>query len=108
MEYDKASFFRPDGSIDPTTNTMHEEPAYLRCGLRPDDTFQKIGNALMLTSDFMAPLIPGFNTPRKTENTISIHHNQFSWGNPEQIDSMKKSEREVERVRNRFKKNGDR
>lgn len=106
-EYSKTSFYKPDGSIDPTTNTMHEEPAYLRCGLRPDDTFQIIDKAVMLTSDFMAPLIPGFNTPRMTENTISIHHNQFSWGDPEQVESMKKSEKDAERVRNRFCENGD-
>ena len=102
--YNDISLYKEDGSIDISTNTMHEESAFLKMGLTPDDSFQRRGSIVFLTSDFLSPLVPGFNKPRITENTMSIHHNQFSWGNPDELESVKDSERAVVRIRNRFKR----
>ena len=104
--YETFHFIKDDGTLDLTTNTMHEEPTFIEWGLKPDDTMQLIKGVLFLQSDFMAPLVPGFLVPRLTDNTISIHYGSVSWESEENRKAIEKSKMECEIIRNRFHEEG--
>ncbi len=101
-EYGTFSFRRSDGTLDLTTNTIHEEPVFKEFGLRQKDEFQIMGGASVFPSDFMSPHIPGFSTYKTSCNTVTVHHNGFSWASKTQMEEFCKSGDEYERIRFRF------
>lgn len=100
--YGSFTFDQGAGLWAQATNTIREEPVFLELGLKPKDMFQTVGGASIFPSDFMAPMIPGFCSSRITCNTITIHHNRFSWASKEQLQEFQKSGNEYENIRRRF------
>lgn len=101
-EYEKFSFLNEDGTLNLTTNTMHEEPVFKKYGLKQKDILQEMGGAYVFPSDFMSPQLPGFATYKISCNTISVHHNGFSWGSQKQREDLGKSGSSYEMIRYRF------
>lgn len=101
-EYSTFSFRKRDGSLDLTTNTLHEEPVFKEFGLRQKDEFQMMGGASVFPSDFMSPHIPGFSTYKTSCNTVTVHHNGFSWASKMQMEEFRKSGDEYDKIRWRF------
>ncbi len=77
--YDSISFNDSKNGNDMMTNTMREAAIFEKHGLIQNNKFQIINNAAIFPPDFFAPLIPGTTKINLTENTFSIHHNDFSW-----------------------------
>lgn len=101
--YGSFSVYNQDGVLDPEiTNTIREERVYLDEGLKPNDKYQIVDGCAILPSDTMSPLVPGFFEPRITINTLSIHHNKFSWGNPKEQKEIKESKDSEIEIRRRF------
>lgn len=100
--YQHFSFRNEDGTLDLTTNTMHEEPVFNEYGVKPDDSLQSIEGTLFLPSDSMAPLVPGFTEPRVTQNTITIHHGALSWESEKNRKELEASRQVCMRLRERF------
>ena len=101
--YDHYTIFDENGKPNPEfTNTIREEPVFIKAGLRPDDTYQIVDGAAVFPSDVMSPIVPGFNTPRITQNTVSIHHNNFSWADAKETKEFAESKESEKIIRQRF------
>ncbi len=100
--YDTFSFRKEDGTLDLTTNTIHEEPVFKSFGLKQKNEFQMAGGASIFPSDFMSPHVPGFHTTKISCNTVTIHHNGFSWASKLQQEEFRKSGDEYGKIRYRF------
>ncbi len=100
--YDVFSFRKSSGEMNLDTNTIREEPIFRELGLRQKNEFQMIAGAAVFPSDFMSPCVPGFHTYKTSCNTVSVHHNRFSWGSQKQLEEFHKSGEEYDRIRYRF------
>lgn len=100
--YDSFIFRKNDGGLDMRTNTIREEPVFKELGLKQKDEFQMIEGASIFPSDFMSPMIPGFHTYKTSANTVTVHHNRFSWASQQQLLEFHKSGDEYDRIRFRF------
>ncbi len=82
--YENISFYKQDGTLDLATNTIKETPVFEKRGFVQEDRFQMVGNIAIFPSDVFCPNIPGTDIVNITENTFSIHHNDFSWASKEE------------------------
>lgn len=82
--YESATFFKPDGSMDLTTNVERLGSAMVRHGLKVDGGKWKEIQYLeewglrIYTHDYFSP-ITSTRVMRKTKNTYSIHYFAESW-----------------------------
>ncbi len=100
--YDTFSFRRSNGDINLDTNTIREEHVFKELGLKQKNEFQTVAGASVFPSDFMSPQIPGFNSYKISCNTVTVHHNRFSWATQTQMEEFQKSVEEYGRIRYRF------
>ena len=100
--YDSFSFYKSSGEMNLDTNTIREDPVFRELGLKQKNEFQMVAQASVFPSDFMAPQIPGFHTYKISCNTVTVHHNRFSWADEKQMDEFQKSGKEYDRIRYRF------
>lgn len=102
--YNSISFDDSKKQNDLITNTMRETVVFENNGLIQNNKFQIIKNAAVFPSDFFAPMIPGTNTSNYTENTVSVHHNNFSWASKKEmtqyISSIEKADRIINAMNN--------
>lgn len=88
-DYRNVSFIRDDGSFDLTPCPQRNTKIFTQHGLKQDDSFQTIENALIMSSDFLASRNWRTGEVQVTDNTIAIHHAEASW-----YTSRMKKERE--------------
>lgn len=100
--YDGFSFKKGNGELNLDSNTIREEPVFKEFGLKQKNEFQMAGGASVFPSDFMSPCVPGFQTYKISCNTVTVHHNRFSWASRKQMEEIHKSKDEYDRIRYRF------
>lgn len=102
--YNSISFDDSKKQNDLITNTMRETVVFENNGLIQNNKFQIIKKASVFPSDFFAPMIPGTNMSNYTENTVSVHHNNFSWASKKEmtqyISSIEKADRIINAMNN--------
>ena len=98
-DYRDIPFVLEDGTYDIFSCPVRNTGAFLRRGLKQDNTRQILeGEVLILPSDCLNPKDWKTGEIRITENTLSIHHFGASWYTPEMMRKLRKKHRE-ERLR---------
>lgn len=98
-DYRDIPFVREDGSYDLLSCPMRNTEAFLRRGLRQDDSMQTLeGDVRILPSDYLNPKDWKTGEIFLTKNTLSIHHFSASWYTPEAQKKLRKQHRK-ERLR---------
>ena len=93
-DYRKIPFLLDDGSYDILSCPQRNTGAFLRRGLRQDNSRQLLeGDVLILPSDHLNPKDWKTGEIRITENTLSIHHFGASWYTPEMMRELKRKQR---------------
>ena len=83
-DYRDIAFVLPDGSLDQTPCPQRNTEAFLRHGLRQDDSMQLLGGGIrILPSRFLCPVDNRTRKMRKSKDTISVHHYSASWQDEE-------------------------
>ena len=94
-DYRDIPFVREDGSYDLLSCPMRNTEAFLRRGLRQDNSMQTLeGDVRILPSDYLNPKDWKTGEICLTENTLSIHHFSASWYTPEMLKKLKKKQRD--------------
>lgn len=93
-DYRDIPFLRADGDFDNLPCPQRNTAAFLRRGLRQDNSMQTLDNGvLILPSDYLNPKDWKTGELHITENTISVHHFGASWYTPEMLRDLKKKQR---------------
>ena len=93
-DYREIPFLLADGSYDILSCPQRNTGAFLRRGLRQDNSRQTLeGDVLILPSDYLNPKDWKTGEIRITENTLSIHHFGASWYTPEMMRELKRKQR---------------
>ena len=95
--YDDASFLRPDGSADITTNVEVLTKLCLTRGLVLDDSFQIVDGLAIYPKEVFCPV--DFDTKRlkKTRKTVTIHWFSGSWQTEEEREFLQEEKRRQQR-----------
>lgn len=89
-DYENASFYRPDGSIDITTCTVRNTEILKKHGFVEEDRFQTVAEAAVYPTEYFSPMDMGNGKIHKTRNTYTIHHYSLSWTSREhQLERQK-------------------
>jgi hypothetical protein len=92
-DYLEIPFLLADGSYDILSCPQRNTGAFLRRGLRQDNSRQTLeGDVLILPSDYLNPKDWKTGEIRITENTLSIHHFGASWYTPEMMRELKRKQ----------------
>ncbi len=79
-DYQGIPFILPDGSLDQKPCPQRNTEAFLRHGLRQDDSRQTLDDGvLILPSRFLCPINNRTRKMTRTKDLISIHHASASW-----------------------------
>ena len=93
-DYLEIPFLLADGSYDILSCPQRNTGAFLRRGLRQDNSRQTLeGDVLILPSDYLNPKDWKTGEIRITENTLSIHHFGASWYTPKMMRELKRKRR---------------
>ena len=93
-DYREIPFLLDDGSYDILSCPQRNTGAFLRRGLRQDNSRQTLeGDVLILPSDYLNPKDWKTGEICITENTLSIHHFGASWYTPEMMRELKRKQR---------------
>lgn len=93
-DYREIPFVLEDGSYDLLSCPVRNTEAFLRHGLRQDNSMQTLeGDVRILPSDYLNPKDWKTGEIRLTQNTLSIHHFSASWYTPEMMKKLKRKQR---------------
>lgn len=93
-DYRGIPFVLEDGSYDLLSCPVRNTEAFLRHGLRQDNSMQTLeGDVRILPSDYLNPKDWKTGEIRLTQNTLSIHHFSASWYTPEMMKKLKRKQR---------------
>lgn len=87
--YDTASFLRPDGTPDVTTNVEVLTNLCLQRGLVPDDSYQVIDGLAIYPREVFCPVDYDTKKLKKTRKTVIIHWFSGSWHTEEELEAMR-------------------
>lgn len=94
--YDDASFLRPDGTPDTTTNVEILTRLCRNRGMVCNDRYQVIDGLALYPREVFCPV--DFETEKlhKTRNTVCIHWFSGSWHTEEELEAMRQEKRQLE------------
>lgn len=93
-DYRDIPFVLEDGSQDILSCPQRNTGAFLRWGLRQDNSRQTLeGDVLILPADFLNPKNWKNGEIQVTENTLSIHHFGASWYTPAMMKDLRRKQR---------------
>lgn len=76
--YDNLSFYNTDGSMNLKTCYIYQHPVFLKHGFTLENSFQKKDEIVLYPSEVLSPDM-GLISSAYSDNTISIHHFDYSW-----------------------------
>lgn len=82
--YDDATFLKPDGTHDLTTNVIIMTKIVGKYGFEPNGQYQNIQGFALYPRDVFCPMEPATRIFHKSTNTTTIHWFSASWFTPEQ------------------------
>ena len=82
-DYNTASFYNKDGTIDITTNTVRNTEILKKHGYVEENRIQNVADATIYPTEYFSPMDMTNGKMYKTKNTYSIHHYSLSWTTPE-------------------------
>ncbi len=95
--YDTASFLRPDGSPDITTNVEILTGLCQRKGLVFQDRYQEVEGLAVYPREYFCPVDYETEKLRRTRKTVTIHWFSGSWHTEEELEAMRREKEQLER-----------
>lgn len=95
--YDTATFLRPDGSADTTTNVAVLTRLCQARGLKMNDTYQVVDGLAVYPREYFCPVDYDTKKLKKTRKTVVIHWFSGSWHTQEELRQLR-LEREQQRL----------
>lgn len=77
--YEDIPFFTADGGVDATPCPVRETAVFQQCGLKQDNSMQRIMDSMILPTEYLCPYDGRTGVLTATENTFSIHWYDGSW-----------------------------
>jgi len=97
-DYRDIPFLLPDSTLDQTPCPQRNTEAFLRHGLKQDDSMQVLDDGVrILPSRYLSPIDNRTRKMRMTGDTISVHHAAASW----QEESLNKRWRQLQDMHRR-------
>lgn len=87
--YDGASFLRPDGTVDTTTNVEVLTALCVKHGLVLDGRFQIVAGLAIYPEEVFSPVDFDTKKLRKTRKTVTIHWFSGSWHTEEELQELR-------------------
>lgn len=97
--YDDASFLRPDGSVDTTTNVEILTALCRERGLKLNDRFQVIDGLAIYPREVFCPVDYDTRKLKKTRKTVTIHWFSGSWHTREELRQLREEKRRQQKER---------
>lgn len=97
--YDNATFLRPDGTVDTTTNVEVLTNLCRQRGLVLNDRFQVVEGLAIYPREVFCPVDFDTKKLKKTRKTVTIHWFSGSWHTQEELDAMAEEKRQQRRER---------
>lgn len=95
--YDDASFLRPDGSADITTNVEILTNLCRKRGLELNDKFQIVDGLAIYPREVFCPVDYDTKKLKKTRKTVTIHWFSGSWHTEEELEALREEKRQLRR-----------
>ena len=95
--YDNASFLRPEGTVDTTTNVEVLTNLCKQRGLELNDKFQVVEGLAIYPREVFCPVDFDTKKLKKTRKTVTIHWFSGSWHTQEELDAMREEKRQRRR-----------
>lgn len=95
--YDTASFLRPDGTPDVTTNVEILTNLCLQRGLVLNDKYQVVDGLALYPREYFCPVDYDTEKLNRTRRTVTIHWFSSSWHTEEELEAMREEKRQLER-----------
>lgn len=97
--YDDATFLRPDGTVDTTTNVEVLTNLCRQRGLVLNDRFQVVEGLAIYPREVFCPVDFDTKKLKKTRKTVTIHWFSGSWHTQEELNAMAEEKRQQRRER---------
>ena len=98
--YDTASFLKPDGSQDITTNVEILTALCVKHGLKLDNTYQTVDGFAVYPTEVFCPVDYDTEKLHKTRKTVVIHWFASSWHTEEELRILREEKLRQKRERN--------
>ena len=98
--YDTASFLKPDGSQDITTNVEILTALCVKHGLKLDGTYQMVNGFAVYPTEVFCPVDYDTEKLHKTRKTVVIHWFASSWHTEEELRILREEKLRQKRERN--------
>ena len=95
--YDDASFLRPDGTPDVTTNVEILTGLCVKRGLVLNDKYQVVDGLAVYPREVFCPVDFDSKKLKKTRKTVTIHWFSGSWHTEEELEAMREEKRQLRR-----------
>ena len=95
--YDDASFLRPDGTPDVTTNVEILTGLCVKRGLVLNDKYQVVDDLAVYPREVFCPVDFDSKKLKKTRKTVTIHWFSGSWHTEEELEAMREEKRQLRR-----------
>lgn len=95
--YDDASFLRPDGSVDTTTNVEILTELCQKRGLVLNDRFQVMEGLAVYPREVFCPVDYDTKKLKKTRKTVTIHWFSGSWHTEEELQELREEKRRLQK-----------
>jgi len=97
--YDTASFLKPDGSPDITTNVEILTNLCLQRGMVCNDKYQMVEGLAIYPREYFCPVEYETEKLNRTRKTVTIHWFSGSWHTEEELEAMRQEKLQLERER---------
>lgn len=97
--YDSASFLRPDGTVDTTTNVQVLTKLCLSHGLVLNDRFQMVDGLAIYPREVFCPVDFDTKKLKRTRKTVTIHWFSGSWQTEEERQFLQEEKKRLQRER---------
>lgn len=95
--YDNLSFYHQNGKLNLKTCYEYQHPVLQDFGFELENRYQKIQGVVLYPSEVLSPDI-GFVSKNYTENTISVHHCEYSWASEKERKALELFKNELDKL----------
>lgn len=92
--YDDLSFYLENGQENLKTCYEYQNPVLERYGFQLENRYQKKNGIVLYPSEVLSPDM-GLISKNYTENTVAVHHFEYSWGSEEEKKAYELQKKEI-------------
>ncbi len=95
--YDDLSFRLPNGKLNLTTCYEYQHPVLKKYGFSLENSYQKKNDVVIYPSEVLSP-DAGLIFKNYSNNTVSVHHFEYSWASEEEKEKLNLFKEEVKNL----------